>query len=359
MPMMRIGPFMCAGPAYHRHGHQAGGVPIMARDGSPMIRRRTLLAGLATALAVPSVVRAQRPARPPRLGVLLFTDPGSDPNTRALREALRDLGYLEGQNLVVEYRYAEGQAERLRDLAAELVATKPDVLFALGGDVASFVKAATSTIPIVVSTSADPVRSGLVATLAAPGGNVTGVTFLTSELAGKRLQLLKQTAPRVGRVAVVWSPDHLDDEMSQTQHAARALGVHVLSSEVRAPADLDGALQGVLTAGADGIMVVPSRLTVRVRNPIVDFATRHKLPLAGGWGLWAESGGLMSYGPDLNVMVRRAAGYVDRILKGAKPAALPVEQPTTFEFVLNLKTAKALGLSISQALVLQADRVIQ
>ena len=324
-----------------------------------MIQRRTVVAGLAIVLAMPSVGRAQRPARPPRLGVLLFTDPGTDPNTRALREALRDLGYIEGQTLVIDYRYAEGRPERLRDLATELVATKPDVLFALGGDVASFVKAATTTIPIVVSTSADPVHSGLVATLAAPGGNVTGVTFLTSEIAGKRLQLLKQTAPRVARVAVVWSPDHHDDEITQTQHAARALGVHVLSTDVRAPADLDGALQGALTAGADGIMVVPSRLTIRLRTPIVDFATRHKLPLAGGWGLWAESGALLSYGPDVNGMVRRAAGYVDRILKGAKPAALPVEQPTSFEFVLNLKTAKVLGLSIPQALVLQADRVIQ
>jgi putative ABC transport system substrate-binding protein len=324
-----------------------------------VIGRRAVLGGVLTTLLAPYVARAKRPARVARLGVLLFSDPGSDPNTRAMRDALRGHGYVEGQNLVIEYRYAEGHPERLRDLAADLVRTKPDVIFVLGGDVASFATAATSTIPIVVSISGDPIRSKLVTTLAAPGGNVTGVTFLTSELAGKRLQLLKQAVPRVARVAVVWSPDHPDDELNETQIAGRALGVQVLSSEMRDAAELDGALKAAVVAGADGFMVVPSRLTVRLRNPLIEFAARHKLPLAGGWGLWAESGALLSYGPDTNVMVRRATGYVDRILKGAKPAELPFEQPTKFEFVVNLKTARTLGLAISQTLLLQADRVIR
>ena len=323
-----------------------------------MIGRRTALGALAM-LIVPSAVRAQRPARSARLGLLLFSDPGSDPNTRALREALRDHGYVEGQNLVIEYRYAEGQPGRLRDLAIDLVRTKPDVIVVLGGDVAVFAKEATSTIPIVFGSSADPVRGGLVATLAAPGGNLTGVTFLTSEVAAKRLQFLKQAAPRITRVGVVWNPTHMDDEFDQIKGAARSLGVQVVSGDIRDTSELDGALHAAIAAGADALMAVPSRLTVRLRSQIGDFASRHKLPLAGGWGLWAESGALLSYGADVNAMVRLTAGYVDRILKGTKPATLPVEQPTKFELVLNLKTARALGLSIPQALVLQADRVIE
>jgi putative ABC transport system substrate-binding protein len=323
-----------------------------------MIGRRTALGALAM-LLVPSVVRAQRPARSARLGLLLFSDPGSDPNTRALRDALREHGYVEGQNVVIEYRYAEGQPGRLRELAIDLVRTRPDVIVALGGDVAPFAKEATSTIPIVFASSADPVRGGLVATLAAPGGNLTGVTFLTSEVATKRLQFLKQAAPRITRVGVVWSPAHADDEFDQIKGAGPSLGVQAISCDIRQPSELDGALQAAVAAGADALMAVPSRLTVRIRGSIADFAARHKLPLAGGWGLWAESGALLSYGADVNAMVRRTASYVDRILKGGKPATLPVEQPTKFEFVLNLKTARALGLGVPQALVLQADRVIE
>ncbi len=324
-----------------------------------MISRRAVLGGILTTLLSPSVARAQRPARTLRLGVLLFSEPGTDPNARPMRDGLRELGYIEGQNLVIEYRSAEGRAERLRDLAVDLVRTKPDIIFALGTDVAAFAKAATSTIPIVAAVSGDPVRAKLVASLAAPGGNLTGVTFLTSELGGKRLQLLKQVMPRVARVAVVWSPDHPDDEFNETQIAGHALGVQVLSAEMRGASELDGALQATAAAGAEALMVVPSRMTLRSRGPLIDFAARHKLPLVGGWGVWAESGALLSYGPDVDLMVRRATRYVDRIVKGAKPAELPVEQPTNFELVLNLKTARALGVTIPQTLLLQADRVIQ
>ncbi len=321
-----------------------------------MIGRRALLGGALAAVAAPRAAGAQRAVR---LGVLLFSDPGTDPNFRAVRERLRELGYVEGQNLVIEYRYAEGRPERLPELAADLVRAHPDVIFVLGGDVASFATRATETIPIVVSSSADPVQAKLVASLARPGGNITGVTFITSDIAGKRLQFLKEAAPRTSRLAVLWNPDHLDGELRETQVAAGPLGVQVLSLEVRAPADFEQAYQAAGAWKADAVSAIPSRATVRHRAAIVEFAAKQRFPLAGGWGLWAESGALLSYGPDVNLMVRRAVDYVDRIVKGAKPADLPVEQPTKLELILNLKTAKALGLTIPQSLLLRADRIIE
>lgn len=322
-----------------------------------MITRRGVLGG-ALALLAPSAAFAQRPARAARLGVLLFSDPGSDPNMRAFREALREHGYVEGQNLSIEYRHAEGHAERLAELAADLVRTKPDVIFTIGGDVAPFAKAATQTIPIVMVTSGDPVRGKLVQTLAAPGSNVTGVSLISSDLAPKRLQLLKLAAPRITRVAVLWNPDHHDDELGETRTAARTLGMDVRSVELRDMTSEDPLLTAI-AQGADALIAVSSRTMVRNRTALVDFATKHRIPLAGGWGLWADAGALLSYGPDVDLMVRRAAGYVDRVLKGAQPAKLPVEQPTKFELVVNMKTAKALGLTPPQTLLLQADRVIQ
>jgi putative ABC transport system substrate-binding protein len=324
-----------------------------------VIGRRTLLGGALAAAVAPGAAGAQSGTRAVRLGVLLFTDPGTDPNFRAFREGMRELGYVEGQNLTIEYRSAEGRPERLAELAADLVRTRPEIIFALGGDVAPFAKRATETIPIVFGSSADPVRARLVATLSRPGGNVTGVTFITSDLAGKRLQFLKEAAPRISRVAVLWNPDHLEDEFRETQTAAGPLGLQVLSLEVRTAGDFELAFQSATAWKADGVSVIPSRATVRHRAAIVEFATKHRLAVAGGWGLWAESGALLSYGPDINVMVRRAAGYVDRIVKGARPGDLPVEQPTKFELIVNLKTAKALELTIPQSLLLQADRVIE
>ncbi|HYE89924.1 MAG TPA: ABC transporter substrate-binding protein [Terriglobales bacterium] len=325
-----------------------------------MISRRTVLAGVATTLLAPSAVLAQPRPKPVRLGVLLFSDPGSDPNMRAAREALRERGYVEGQNLSIEYRYAEGRPERLRDLGADLVRTRPDAIFALGGDVAPHAKAATSTIPIVVVVSGNPVTGGLAASLAAPGGNVTGVTLITSELAGKRLQYLKQAAPRVSKVAVIWSPLHHDDELAEAQAAGRSLGFQVHSAEVRNGAEFTAVLQAALAAGVDGVMAVSSRQIFGLRPAIVDFAARHRLPLAAGWGPWTESGALLSYGPDVSVAVRRAVTHhLDRVFKGTKPAELPMEQPTKFDLTINLKTASALGLAIPQNLVLQAERIVQ
>jgi putative ABC transport system substrate-binding protein len=324
-----------------------------------MMHRRIFVTGLALGALAPVRARAQTPARAPRLGVLLYSDPGADPNMRAFRERIRELGWAEGGNLVVEYRYAEGHPERLPELAADLVRTRPDAIFAIGGDVAPFARDATRTIPIVFATSGDPVRGKLVTSVASPGGNITGVTLLTSDLAPKRLQFLKEAAPKISRVGVLRNPEHADDEYRLTEAAAQAAGIDVLSLEGRDAGLLDAALHSPAAARIDGLFVVPSRATVLSRDRIVEIAGRRRLPLAGGWGLWADAGALLSYGPQVNVMMRGAADYVDRVLKGARPADLPVQQPTTFELVVNLKTARTLGLTPPPSLLARADRVIE
>jgi putative ABC transport system substrate-binding protein len=309
--------------------------------------------------AWPFGARAQQPARTPRLGVLLYSTQQEDPQARTLEEGLRGLGYINGKNISIEYRFAEGKAERLPDLAAELVRLKPDVLFPIGGDVAPFVSKATHTIPIVFVMSADPLQLGLIASVARPGGNATGFTFLQDELASKRLELLKEVAPRISRVAFLSNPDHPDNELRVAQRAATALGVHLQPIEMRGPGDLDGALQAIKQASVDALYVVASRQTVASLRRIVDFAQKNELPLVGGWGAWAQEGGLLSYGPNVGDVVRNAATYVDRIFKGAKPGDLPVQQPTRFELIVNLGSAKALGLSVSESLLLRADKVIE
>lgn len=322
-------------------------------------RRRTVIALCVGALLAPFTAFAQQGGKTmPRLGVLLFGTPDTDPNAAAFRQGLRNLGYVEGQNIAIEYRYAAGKPEQLRDLATQLVALKPDVIYALGGDVAPFARAATSTIPVVVSVSNDPVQSGLVASLSRPGGNVTGVTFISSDLAGKRLQLLKDAAPRVSRVGVIWNPDHVDPEYRETQKAAQTLGVQIQSLEVRNASDFDAAFRLAITAQVDALIVVSSRLMTTHRAQITAFAAERRLVLVSGWGPWATGGALFSYGPDLNAIIQRSASYVDRILKGAKPAELPIERPTHFELIVNGKTAKALGLSVPQSLLILANKVI-
>jgi putative tryptophan/tyrosine transport system substrate-binding protein len=324
------------------------------------MQRREFLAIVGGAAAAwPLVARAQQPARMPRLGVLLYSTQQEDPQARTLQEGLRDLGYIDGQNISIEYRFAEGKAERLPDLAADLVRLKPDVLFPIGGDVAPFVSKATQTIPIVFVMSADPLQLGLVASVARPGGNTTGFTFLQDELASKRLELLKEVAPRISRVAFLSNPDHPDNELRVAQRAATALGLQLQPIDMRGPGDLDGALQAVTQASVDALYVVASRQTVASLPRIVNFATKNELPLAGGWGAWAQAGGLLSYGPNVGEVVRNAATYVDKIFKGARPGDLPVQQPTRFELLINLRSAKALGLSIPESLLLRADKVIE
>jgi putative ABC transport system substrate-binding protein len=308
-----------------------------------------LLGGVAAALPLP--VRAQQTPRP-RLGVLIYSTPERDPNTQSFLRALRDLGYIDGQNIDIEYRFAEGKPERLRDLAVELVRTKPNVIFALGGDVTLFVVRATQTIPIVYAMS-------VAESLAKPGGNATGVTFLSDELAAKRLEVLKEAVPSVSRIGFLWNPDHADNELPVARRAAMALGIQLHSVEMRSPSDLDSAFAAATQAGIDAIYAVSSRHMVASVTRIVEFATKSRLPLAGGWGTWVQAGGLISYGPNVGEMVRLAVTYVDKILKGAKPADLPVQQPTRFELLINLKTAKALGLDVPPMLLARADKVIE
>jgi len=293
-----------------------------------------------------------------KLGVLLYSNPQSDPQMASIRLGLSELGYVEGRNIAIEYRYAQGQVDRLPSLAAELVQLRPNVILAIGGYVAPIAKRFNQTIPLVFVSSADPEQLGLGASLSRPGGNATGVTLLQDALASKRLELLREAAPQISRVAFLWNPNHPDNEQREAQRAAQALGVQLHLVEVRSSDDFESAFRAANNAGIDSLYVVSSRQTVLNIKRIVEFAAQNRLPLAGGWGAWAKEGGLFSYGPDGVNMARRAANYIDRILKGAKPADLPVEQPAKFELIINLKTAKALGLTVPHSLLSRADELI-
>jgi len=325
------------------------------------MRRREFVAGVAALMAanLPFRTRAQQSARRPRVGILIYNTPDGDPNTQAFVEGLRQLGYVDGQNVAFEYHFAQGRPERLPELAAVLVGSKPDVIFALGGDVTPHVAKATQTIPIVYAISPDPVLLGLAASLGKPGGNSTGVTFLSDQLAAKRLEVFKQAAPRLSRVGVVRDPSHADNEMPVAQRAAQALKLEFQAVEIREAADIDRALAAAKQADVDGLYIVSSRQTTTNVQRIVEFANRERLPLVGGWGGWVQAGGLMSYGPNVQDMVRQASTYVDKVLKGAKPGDLPIQQPTRFELLVNLKTAKALGLNIPDSFLLRAEKVIE
>ena len=306
-----------------------------------------------------AVVHGQPAGKVARLAVLMFDTPATNINLAAFLAGLRDLGYVEGRNVVLEYRYAEGRPEHVAQAAAETVALKSDVIVVLGGDMVPAVKTLTGTAPIVMLTSLDPVEAGVIKSFARPGGNLTGVAFVSTETAGKRLQFLKEAAPSITRVAVLWNSDRPDGEYRNTEAAARQLGVHIQSLDVRRIADFDGAFEAAVRARAEALLVISSRFLNVNRPRIVEFASTQRLPLVTGWGAWARAGGLMSYGPDLDVLARRVVTYVDRVLKGAKPADLPVEQPTKFELAINLRTAKSLGLTIAPSLLARADHIIE
>jgi putative ABC transport system substrate-binding protein len=314
-------------------------------------------------LAAPLAAVAQQAGKVPRIGFLGGrSTPASPLLEEAFRQGLREHGWVDGQSIVIEWRNAEGHAERLPTLAAELVRIKVDVLVTSAGEPAiRAMKQASSTIPIVMAVSLDPVGTGLVASLASPGGNVTGLTIQAVEVAGKRLELLKQAVPRASRVAVLWNAAYpgKEREWHETQVAARVLGVTLHSVEVRTTGDLDKAFAAIAKERSEALIVFSEPLTLTHQKRIVDFATQHRLPLISEQREFASTGGLMTYGASLPALFRRSAYYVDRILKGAKPADLPVEQPTTFELVINLKTAKALGLTIPPSLLLRADQVIE
>jgi len=328
-----------------------------------MDRRDTVLALLALG-AAPLAAEAQQAAKIARIGYLA-TNPATSPHPReAFLQGLRDLGYVEGRNLVIEYRHAEGKVEQLPALAAELVALKVDVIVASGTLAALAAKQATSTLPIVFNPAGDPVGSGLVTSLARPGGNVTGLSAFAPELIGKRLELLKQAVPGVSRVAVLWQPGAFGeraemDTLKRAEVAARDLGVPLQFVEARGPADFDRAFSDMTRARAGALTVLASNMFNSERRRLVDLAAKNRLPALYSARELVDAGGLMSYGANLADLNRRAATYVDRILKGTKPADLPVEQPTKFELIINLKTAKALGLTIPQSVLGRADEVIQ
>jgi putative ABC transport system substrate-binding protein len=301
---------------------------------------------------------AQQSAKLPQLGVLLYNPVQNEP-LAPLLESLQKLGYVDGRTIAIAYRSADGKPERLPDLAVELVRLRPDVIFAFGGDVAPFAQRATKTIPIVAWVSNDPVQSGLVSSLGRPGANITGVTLVYDDLAGKTLDLLKEAVPNITRVSVLWNPDHADPEYRETLRAATALGVRLQSLEVRQVSDFEGAFKLALADRSEGLIIVSSRLMSLQRQEIAAFAARNRIVLAGGWGAWTKDGALLTYGPNTVDVMRRAAVYIDRILKGAKPADLPMERPTRFELTVNMKAAKALGLTLPQSLLLRADEVIQ
>ncbi len=321
------------------------------------------LCALLLALCLPA--EAQQPAKLPRIGYLSTRDPTSESSrSEAVRLGLRELGYIEGQNIAIEYRYSEGKRERFSALAAELVRLKVDIIVVAGGDPA--VRAAmntTKTIPIVMSGGgADPVEAGFVKSLARPGGNVTGITLLVIELGGKRLELLKEAVPKVARVAALYesaNPTSALEVKEVLPTAARALGLTIRSWEVRTAEEFEKVFTAMSKERPDGLYVSTGALTNSNQKQIVSFALKNRLPSMYGRREYVDNGGLMYYGADLAESYRRVAYYVDKILKGAKPADLPVEQPTKFEFVINLKTAKQIGLNIPQSVLYRADKVIK
>jgi putative ABC transport system substrate-binding protein len=331
-----------------------------------VIDRRRFLAGTgAVLLATPLAVEGQPAAKVARIGYVGLNS-GANPHLQeSFRQGLRGLGYVEGRNVVIEYRDAEGKPERLPALAAELVALKVDVIVTGGGTpTALAAKEATKTIPIVFASAPDPVTDGLVTSLARPGGNVTGSSNLTPELVGKCLEQLKQAVPGISRVAVLWQPgvqgERTDKDMLKgADVAARALGVRLQLVEARGPADFDRAFSDMTRARAGALAVLGSAMFFSERRRLVDLAAKNRLPAVYTSRDIVDAGGLMSYGPNLADLFRRAATYVDKILKGAKPGDLPVEQPTKFELIINLKTAKALGLTIPPSVLGRADEVIQ
>jgi putative ABC transport system substrate-binding protein len=329
-----------------------------------MERRRFIEVIAGGLLAAPLAAEAQPAASLPRIGYLSagsLSDPRFPRFLQAFRQGLRELGHVEGQNIAIEFRWAEGKADRLPGLAAELVRLKVNVIVAVGTPAVQAAKLATETIAIVMVAVGDPVAAGFVASLARPGGNITGLSTMAPELVGKQLELLKEVVPKVSRVALLGNPANPNhaQQVRGAQDAARALGVQLQPLEARDLTEIDHAFATITTERAGAVIVLVDGMLLNHRTRIADHAARRRLPTVSGQSDHAEAGGLMAYGPSLSGRFRRAATYVDKILKGAKPADLPVEQPTTFELIINLKTAKVLGLTIPQSVLGRADEVIQ
>ena len=309
-------------------------------------------------LAAPASAAAQN--RRVRIGWLVFSDATLGPIDRSVKDALAERGFVDGGNIEIVYRYANGVPARLPELANELVAQNPDLLVAVGGDVVkALFDASKSRIPIVGGVSDSPVRAGIAASLARPGKNFTGVTFLTDEMAAKRIELLKEAVPRARRVAVIFNPQHFDDEVTFARRAAESLGITLMVHPIHTVGELDAALRATSDGGADSLFIIGSRLMNFVAAKIAQYGRERQLPVIAPWREYAASGCLLSYGPNRILEAKRVAGYVEKVLKGAAPASLPIEQPVNFEMIINLKTAKAIRLTLPPSVLARADQVIE
>ena len=329
------------------------------------MRAASVAAIVLCVLASPLASNAQQPPRAPRIGFLWTSSPEATLEyVEAFRQGLREAGYAEGRNIFIEHRWASEAVPRLDGLATELIGTGVSIIVTQGSPAAQAAKRATRTIPIVIATSGDPVGMKLVASLGRPGGNVTGLSLLGRELNAKRVELVRETNPKISRVAVIVDPTNTESGgtplgLEETEITAHSLGLQLQILRVHSPDDVAKAFAAASRARADAVIVLPSPILSFHWKPLVDLAVKHRLPTMFGQRPPVDAGGLMSYGPSYADLFWRAAGYVDKILKGAKPADLPVEQPSKYELVINLRAAKALGLTIPQSLLLRADRLIE
>jgi putative ABC transport system substrate-binding protein len=333
------------------------------------MRRREFILALGGAAVAPTILwpfaaRAQQPNRIRRIGILMYgaeNDPESKRRLTVFLQALRDRGWSDGENLAVEIRYAKGELDKLTNLATDLVQARVDVILTSGTEPVQAVKKVAGTIPIVMATIGDPVGIGIVASLARPGGNVTGLSLLATDLSAKRVELIKDALPRLMHLAVLWNPNNASVVLKfrEIETASKSIGVQVSSLEVRQSSDLERGFEEITRAGAEALFTTEDALQINNRVQIVGLAMRYQLPVMSEFKLFTDAGAFMSYGPNVHDMWRRAASYMNKILKGAHPADLPIEQPTKFELVINLKTAKALGLSVPPSLLARADEVIE
>ena len=325
------------------------------------MKRRAFVASSLVCAGLPEFAAAQTSARIFRVGwIVASSAAASAPFLDALRKGLADLGYIEGRNLAFETRYADDVADRIPALIQELLRIPVDVVVTQGSATWAVVKGVTS-IPVVYVFSADPVEAGFAASLARPGGNATGITLMSVELNGKRLELLHEILPGLRRTAIMANPDHRGEHLERrdSEETARRLGISIQYLPIHNEAEIEAGLPSIGTGNSEAIVLFPDPVTIRNRQQIIDFGMARRVPVVAGWALFAQSGALFTYGPRLTESYRRSAYYVDRILKGGKPADLPIERPTVFELVVNLKTAKALGIAVPQPLLLRADEVIQ
>ena len=327
-----------------------------------MNRRDFMLLGVTAAL--PPLPAVAQSSKIPKVGLLLpyvQSEAQAQARVAAFQTSLQERGWVDGRNVALEFRYSEGQLDRLTALVSDLVAANVDIVLSAGTEATGAAQKVTTGVPIVMVAIGDPIAAGFITSLARPGGNVTGTSLLATELSAKRIQLLKETLPALTRLAVLWGPGNAStgQKLKQIQAAAAVLRVEVQSLELRVPGDIERAFETAAQSGVEAVMTTEDAIQISRRGRVVELANKQRIPVASEFGEFAHTGALMSYGPNILDSFRNAAGYVDKILKGAKPADLPVEQPTKFELVINLKAARSLGLTIPQQVLSRADEVIQ